>query len=91
MILTEEEFIQRRENYRSVFNNGAGTEVLTDILNICGYFNSAIEDERILVAKEIMYRMGINDPMDSDRMVEITGALLGLDPVNPLKKDTWEE
>ena len=91
MILAEEEFIQRRENYRSVFNNGAGTEVLTDILNICGYYNKAVEDDRILVAKEILYRMGIIDPMDSDRMVEVTGAMLALDPVNPMKKEEWEE
>jgi len=93
--MSKDEFLQRREAYRTVFGTPEGEEVLADILNICGYFDRVFEDPsgmvRMDVAREILFRSGVTDHTDPDRMIDVTRSLLAIDPANPYRDDEERE
>jgi hypothetical protein len=88
--MDEQEWLQRRENYRFVFGTPEGKEVLSDILNMLGYYDRRFTEPESLVkmtiANEILYRAGIVDGQDPNRMVQVTGYLMDIDPANPYRE-----
>lgn len=58
--------LDSREVYRSVFGTEQGHEVLTDILNDCGFFSqedlTEVEIAKLNVAKKILEKSGIWEP-----------------------------
>lgn len=74
--LTEEEILKNQ--FRLVFGTPDGREVLSHILNMCGYFATDpkyIIPEKISIANQILLAMGITTPEKNlDYMNAITNV-----------------
>lgn len=94
-MIEEKDWLQRRENYRSVFGTPEGKEVLTDILNLLGYFDRQFTEPesnaKMSIANEILHRIGVIDGKDPNRMVKVTSMLIDMDPGNPFREISQEE
>ncbi|WBK39936.1 hypothetical protein [Rhodobacteraceae phage LS06-2018-MD07] len=94
--LSKEDWVQRREIYRSVFSTPEGSEVLADILNFLGYYDRdqpATPEAMVSInlAREILYRAGVTDHTDPGRMIAITKQLLSMQAAEYPLEDQDEE